>query len=397
MHKINAADIYIFGWLMMYIIMSVFPSKLSGVLLLVLGILSLGIFAYVLFTEKHPPIPLKYWSLFTIILMIYGVIHLIQGEVLTIYETGIEIPPQNYLKMLIFSCVPIYAFYYFTKRKLLTLPKIQCWSIIFCIVAIIQYIITQNRFDDIFDSDFTNNAGYIVLSIFPLLAVWHNRKLIQFAITILIVFFTLISAKRGAILIAFLCFAFLVFSSFKNKQKRGNKLIVLVTILVSMVILYQLILMQFSHNEYLMNRLYSTRDGNYSGRDVLYAYFIDYYFNVYDILHKLFGGGADHTIEIYDNYAHNDWIEILINNGLLGFFVYLFFWLAIIRTWLSQRQIPLYYETLGLYIMVYFCRTFFSMSYFDISIYSSIMLGYILCQLSDSTKTDVPITGKHYQ
>lgn len=395
MHKINTADVYILGWLIIYIIISILPSKFSGALLLILGIWSLGIFAYVLFTEKNKPIPLKYWSLFIIILMLYGVIHLIQGEVLTIYETAMEIPPKNYLKNLIISCIPVYAFYYFTKKDLLTLPKIKFWSVVFCIVAILQYIfIKQNLFDDILEIDFTNNAAYIILSLFPLLAVWHNRTLLQFSIAILIVFFTLISAKRGAILIAFLCFAFLIFSSFQKKQSKGNKLIISVIILVSIVIIYQFVLKQFSQNEYLISRLDSTIEGNSSGRDVLYAYFMDYYFNVYDILHKLFGGGAEHTIKIYDNYAHNDWLEILINNGLLGFFIYLFFWVTIIRTWLSQRQIPLYYETLGLYIIIYFCRTFFSMSYSDISIYSSIMLGYVLCQLSDSTKIEVSLTEK---
>lgn len=385
-HKINSADIYILGWLLTYIATSISPSKFGGVLLLLLGVWSACMFAYVLLTEKHPIPPLRCLNLLMILLLLYGMVHLMRGEILIVYATSTEIPPHNYIKTLLSSCIPIYAFYYFTQKGLLTLQRIRFWSIISCFVAILQYLcIKHNLFIDSLDSDFTNNAGYIVLSLFPLLAIWYDKTLIQFAIAILIVFFTIMSAKRGAMLIAFLCLAFLIFYSIA-KNKKNNKFGILIIILIAIVILYQFVLKQFSQNEYLISRLDSTIEGDSSERDILYSFFLDYYFNVYDILHKLIGGGAEHTIEIYDNYAHNDWIEILINNGLLGFVIYLRYWIVLLKTWLHQRQTPLFYEALGLFIIVYFCRTFFSMSYSDISIYSSIMLGYALCQLGNSSK-----------
>ena len=100
---------------------------------------------------------------------------------------------------------------------------------------------------------------------------------------------------------------------------------------------------------------------------------------------QLFGGGANHTLIVTDNYAHNDWLEILINQGILGILVYLFYWF---KFWQEQRfcrnikKLNLARTSLTICILASFLMTIFSMSYGDLPIGMSMAIGICLGQIT---------------
>ena len=119
-------------------------------------------------------------------------------------------------------------------------------------------------------------------------------------------------------------------------------------------------------------------EGDTSGRDVIQGFFIDYYLNEASTTEQVIGGGANRTLELFNMYAHNDWIELAINQGLIGMFLYLVFWIAFARV-LFKRDIPPIERTaLIMLFFIYFMKTLFSMSYSDYTLYSSMVLGYCL-------------------
>ena len=56
-------------------------------------------------------------------------------------------------------------------------------------------------------------------------------------------------------------------------------------------------------------------EGGSSGRDELLTNSLDYYLNNESIIQQIFGLGANGTLSVAGNGAHNDWVELLVNQG----------------------------------------------------------------------------------
>lgn len=381
--KINYSDLYILGWLIVVIITSSQPTAISGKLMILLTLWSFYYFIKVLFIKNNNKV-LKSLNLLVVMFSVYGLLHVLFGSVLYVQATDIVVSQSNYIKGIYVSILPIYTFFYFAQKNLITKEKVRFWSLLFVFVAIVQYYNTymNTALAFINQDSFTNNAGYIIVSLFPLLALWNQNKFVKLLVAILIVILAVLSAKRGAMMIAFLCVLFMFRSILRNGTK-SSKLKITFLIFLASVVLFIFIKEQFSSNDYLLMRLEKTLAGDTNGRDEISSEFLSYYANDYNIIQQIFGGGAENTINISDNYAHNDWIEILINNGIVGFLVFFYFWLTMIKTWLKSNNNNFIYEVMGLYIIIYLPMTLFSMSYISNQIYSSIMLGLVFSELSN--------------
>ena len=131
----------------------------------------------------------------------------------------------------------------------------------------------------------------------------------------------------------------------------------------------------------MMKRIEDTLSGNSSGRDNLYTFFWNYFTENADFTHYLLGRGANGTLEIYYNYAHNDWLEIAVNQGLLGIIIYAFYWFCFYKTWKHAKNIDSK-TILVLTALIFFAKTLFSMSYADMSYVSTSVLGYALATVN---------------
>ena len=139
---------------------------------------------------------------------------------------------------------------------------------------------------------------------------------------------------------------------------------------------------QMTTSDYMMERIEETIAGNSSGRDKLYSFFWNYFTENANFLQYLFGRGANGTLEIYYNYAHNDWLEIAVNQGLIGIVVYAFYWLGFYKTWKRATNIDAK-TILALTFFIFFAKTMFSMSYADMTYVSTSILGYALATLNN--------------
>lgn len=382
--KLNSSDLYILGWLVVVMITSSQPTAISGKIMILQTLWSFYYFIKVLFNKTNSKV-VRSLNLLVVMFSVYGLLHALFGPVLYVQATDIVVSTKNYIKGIYASMLPIYAFYCFAQKNLITKDKIRFWSVLFVCAVIVQYynIYMNTALNFINQDSFTNNAGYIVVSLFPLLALWNKNQFVKLLISLFIVILAVLSAKRGAILIAFLCIAFTFRSTLKNGSK-SNKLKIYSIIIIAAFALFFFLKDQLASNDYLLMRLEKTLAGDTNGRDEISSIFLSYYANEYNLIQQIFGGGAENTINISDNYAHNDWIEILINNGILGCAVYLYFWISMIRTWIKNRYNGFIYEVLGLYIIIYLSMTLFSMSYIGIQIYSSVMLGLAFNELKNS-------------
>jgi hypothetical protein len=126
------------------------------------------------------------------------------------------------------------------------------------------------------------------------------------------------------------------------------------------------------------SRITDTKEGNSSNRDLLYSQFWNIIKNETNPFIMIFGRGANATVRILGSYAHQDWLETLINNGIIGAIILIYFYLSIFKTAIksfNRFSLPMSYSFLTLAFII-FCKTLFSMSIQGMFMYEGLLLGY---------------------
>lgn len=221
------------------------------------------------------------------------------------------------------------------------------------------------------------------LSCIPLLFLYRSR-LLQFACLSFITIFIILSMKRGAMITGFLSGIYFMLQTIRYSKRR--KVITIVCSVVFSVMVFYLYDYRMNISDYMMQRIQTTLEGNSSGRDDLYSFFWAYFAEKTDVFHYLFGRGANGTLEIYHNYAHNDWLEIAINQGLLGIIIYAIYWVCFYRTWKHAVNTEAK-SILFITIVIFFIKTLFSMSYNDMTYVVTSVWGYALATVNRTNTT----------
>ena len=118
------------------------------------------------------------------------------------------------------------------------------------------------------------------------------------------------------------------------------------------------------NNEYLQTRFDQTLKGNSSNRDVIYNVMWNLWAYKSDALQLILGYGYNGTI-LYSGigyFAHNDWLEILVDFGLVGLICYLNIFLGLFKL-IIQNQNPSYKNTILALLSVWFVKATFSMGF----------------------------------
>ena len=127
--------------------------------------------------------------------------------------------------------------------------------------------------------------------------------------------------KRGAILLAVVLTIYFLYHSLKEASQK-EKLYLLLLSIVAIVLICMEVADLMDNSAYFNRRVQQTLEGDASGRYSIYSILWDAFLEN----GSLFLCGADATIEFAGNFAHNDWLELLINNGLLGIVLYVGYW-----------------------------------------------------------------------
>lgn len=328
---------------------------------------------------------LKGLNLLIVFFSIYGIINLFRENPAVISEGEIRVLPiHEYLKNIYISLLPVYSFYVYSKKGLINDRSIRIILPIYLIIATIQY--WHSYYENLnlylsfgWDKDeFTNNVGYTFLSLVPLLYFWRKKLYTQYLFLGYIAVYIIMSAKRGAILTFAIALIWFLYTSFKeNREQNRGKILTIIAIFIFGAGFYVNHRLQTS--EYLNERIEKTAEGDSSNREYMYTRLWQHHMEETSALEFFMGGGADKTCEIGGNLAHNDWLEILVDNGVLGVLIYILYWIAFVKEWRRSKELEIY-GILGSLIIICFLPSLFSMSYNSMGIMTSLCLGYCLSQ-----------------
>lgn len=382
--KLNRCDWFIIVWVVYYL-QGVLYSSGGAISTGLLGInLLVSIYCAIKIWQmpNNPPY-IKGLNLLVLMFSIYGFALILMNPSTVNYSmSGLSMASYNYIKSIYLSILPIYAFYYFSLKGYLTAERLRWWAVVFCISCVISYYIyMQQAMERILArgssaEEITNNAGYLFLSLIPIFVLFRKKPLLQYAGLAFCMAFILMGMKRGAILIGGVVVLYFIRQIVSNAKGKQRFIVILLTAALTVAGVYFVIDMMTS-SDYFLQRLEATKEGNSSGRDSLYSFFWTYFTEKADAIQFLFGRGANGTLEIYYNYAHNDWLEIAVNQGLLGIAVYVVYWKQLYSTWRQSTNIEAK-TILALVGIIYFAKTIFSMSYADMTYVCTSVLGYAL-------------------
>lgn len=376
-----------------------FPTLLNRAVIFIL--LSLSIYyVYIANTCYKLPSFFKGLNMLLTMLVVYGAISILvrNGQHFGMYlndQIQRTVSPQGYLFTSFFSLSPIYAFYVFTRQGKLVCGNLK--YLVFILLAYLTYLFYANANmimlanNLLSNTDLTNNVSYDFLSIVPLVFLCSKSKMLQIPLVAYVCVFVVLGLKRGAIIILALLLCFYLYRNL-TKGTLMQRLCIIAMAAIALFWLGSYLTEFYLGNEYAQARIDKSLEGNSSGRDMLWDKLLAYYMYQASMLQLVFGSGADATLIVAGNYAHNDWLEILVNQGVMGIIVYLIYWRLFYKAW---GKIRAYNDDLGLSMgclfIIYFMSTFFSMSYSAMTLPSTMALGFCLAHCHNninSSKTD---------
>lgn len=320
---------------------------------------------------------LKATSALVFIYSVYGVILILFGN--SLIEHIPDAPARYiYLQVSLRSLLKIYVFYYYANKGFLTSLRIRVYAAMLLFSLVPNYYYQQAHIMTLYDRDeVTNNMGYTFLAIIPMLFFFNKKQFLQYFLLAIALLYIVFAMKRGAIAIGFVATVALILSNLFSNDNKHKFLSILFTVSLIVGAVFVTFYMM-SESAYFVHRVEQSLSGDSSGRDNIYDTLWRNFLNEPNVFYLLFGRGADGTWSIVGNYAHQDWLETLCNNGIVGcvilFRFYLRFFIDAYRSRnLFSMNFFIAYMTL---FFVSFSKTLFSMSIQEIELSISILIGF---------------------
>lgn len=229
------------------------------------------------------------------------------------------------------------------------------------------------------DFNVVNNSSYLFVRLMPFVFLFKRKIILPVGIIALMMFFVVEGAKRGALVVGaviLIMYFYYILKTFGGKTKLKAYTIAI----ASSAILLFLGFRYIQDNQFLIDRLTVLLEGEGSGRDWIYTALIDGWYSSEDFAHLLFGFGFAGSRKLTGGlYAHNDWLEMTSNFGLLGIIAYLVLIISAIKTafqnnWKKDKRILM--QTI---IAAWFITSLISMWYTNLfGYFQSILIAYIV-------------------
>ena len=305
-------------------------------------------------------------------------------NVLGFVFTGYLSNPHHFgmFKGILISSLPFYPIYYFSQKGILRSKHLIIFFFVMLIISILQFY--YNREQILLErisgnEDVVNNAAYMFVNLIPFVFLIKKSKIISLLSMLILVFFIIQGSKRGAIItgsVGVLIYIYYQLRTIEKKHRLKGYFLTAIGIVVLGYFIYNFYL----ENEFLSYRMESLFEGGSSGRDVILSKILSGWYNSDNLMNLLFGYGFAGSQKITGGlFAHNDWLELLSNYGLIGVSIYLMLFYSAYKLirysqWYSDKRI-LFICVVSMWFLV----TLFSMAYTSTGGYlQAIMLAYLI-------------------
>lgn len=277
------------------------------------------------------------------------------------------------VKGVILTSVSFYPFYYFGLKGV----KLKKVFIVFFIaalpIAIFHFFSLRDQIifeslNDLQETQVVNNATYLLAMLIPY-GLFIKNKTLAGTLMLISFYFIILGVKRETAIAGVVTLIVFAYVNVKNAKGLFSNLLIVVTTLVLLSYAIDFVM----ENDYLVERFTSSIESkDSSGRDEIVENIITYWSMEGNTLNLIFGYGFAATLvgSQINSFAHNDWVEILCNYGLLGVVVYVLLFYSLIKMALKSRDKEIFLLVLLLVVI----RTIFSMFYTSIESFVLVMI-----------------------
>ncbi|WP_201625788.1 hypothetical protein [Psychrobacter immobilis] len=297
-----------------------------------------------------------------------------------IFKGNFDIQHTSQIRNILTVFLPFFPFYYFSYKGKLSKKSLLRFFVIFLPIVVASHYANINSIlieRTSSNEDVVSNTSYFFVALIPYIFLWGKHKIASFLSIILIFFFIIEGSKRGALvagIAGFLVYSYYQIININPKKRLQGYILTFTGFLIAMYVSYVFYL----SNEYLVSRIKNEGD---SGRELISSSLWNNWYNSDSIINYLFGFGFLSTIK-YSGFgvlAHNDWLETLINFGLLGLSLYLLVFYTAIRFIINPKVNKESRFIMLTIVLMWFLQTLFSMYYTaSYTVISSILMGYLI-------------------
>lgn len=328
---------------------------------------------------------LKVTTLLMLVFVIYGLVSVVEGDTIKFHNSGVTLKNGTYMVAFLRSFLPIFVFYYFTKANVLNSFRVRIIIGVYAILFLFIYFRSIALHSLVSEKiEFVNNVGYVILALVP--SVFFVKKTMwQYLYWAFLLGLIFSAFKRGPIIIGSLLFLAFIYAKIRNTEQKYKIYTILFSLLVLCICGY-LLVDYYNSSDLFRIRVEKTLAGNSSGRNVIVVNLLDLFNYKTSMVEYFWGLGADATVKYGLNYAHNDWVEILVDQGVFGVSLYFLFWFVAFRHLFFMKDKTSKY-VYGFIMIDLFLRTIFSMTYSMIPTVTSMMLGYAMARDEEYRET----------
>ena len=267
---------------------------------------------------------------------------------------------------ILLAILPFFPFYYYGLKGYDVRSMLVKLFFIMLPIAVLSFYASRSSLAeaDLYNSEnFVSNTGYFFVALMPCIFLLGKKRFLSIVSFLFILFFIIQSAKRGALIAALICSLIFFYYQFKMIDPRKRLQEYIISIVVTFILLKFSFDLYYS-SDFLVKRMGQIDEGG-SGRNVIYENLWNNWVESNSIINYIFGFGFVSTI-LYSgtgHLAHNDWLELLTNFGLIGIFIYFIFFLSMFYIFLAKKiDTNLRLMLLSVLLMGIF-QTLFSMLY----------------------------------
>lgn len=282
----------------------------------------------------------------------------------------------TYYTNTITALIAFFPFYNYSRKGLISEKQFLVFLLILFVIITISYRNVFHQSSLINKTDFfTINYGYFFATILPLVFLLR-KKWLQYILIIICIIGAVDSTKRGAIIITLFSGIYFFYNAFKSNLNKKN-FYYLFLIIIALYLAYSYVYKIMLQSEGFLLRYARTLEGDSSGRDEIMNRCVDYLSHEGD-WRLLIGNGFFSTISIIGIEAHNDWLEIVIDYGIIGLVIYVGLIVSLYNVARKSKNSQSRFVLLFI-LLTWIMKSIFSMQYCNInSILMLIALGIVL-------------------
>jgi len=339
-------------------------------LLLILGI-SIFYFLITVISQDKKSLFYKGWTFF-LILNIIG--FFLTGDFAKSHQFGM-------FKGVLTSSLVFYPAYYFASKGALKSKHMLRFFVLMLPIAIFSFFSNASEIlsqRSSVSEDLVNNQAYGFVALMPFVFL-IKRRMLSIVVMAFIMFFIIQGAKRGAVITGAGGIVLFIYYQLRTINKKNKvKGYALTFIGISGLAFYANDF--YKKNEYLISRMQELDEGGVSGRDTIFATIFNSWVQSDNLWNLIFGYGFAASWDIAGNFAHNDWLELLSNFGLLGVTLYVIIFYAALK-YIFNKQWTIDKRLLLLTVILsWFTISLFSMGYTNLGngYVRAILLAYLI-------------------